>query len=190
MEYNGLNLTTKKSEAKAIKVANLEDIKKEFGNNETGYFITYLDYKVIIGKYESGKFINYDNEQLDLKYIQKMRIFNKNKELLVWRTDGKWKGRVRTDEEGEECDIVVADQVLFGTRATKCAGYSTLEDSRGTNLKLPFEFEINEYKSIEDRKKRIKIKTHNYIDYNENNQAEYVDCRFVEFVDENNKILK
>jgi CRISPR-associated protein (TIGR03984 family) len=83
-------------------------------------------------------------------------------------------------------DVVVANQVLFGTRKGKNCNerFTEITEDRGTSLILPFaNF------SVDDKRNRIHIKTHNYVGYNTVNQAIYVDCRFVGFTDGNGKVL-
>lgn len=110
-----------------------------------------------------------------------MRVFNKDKEMLIYRTGNGFKGRLRIDDkDGTGTAVIVANQVLFGTKKDEKSNnsYTKITEERGTSLVLPFG-ELD----VDDKEKRIFIKTHNYIDYNAVNQATYVDCRFVSFCD-------
>ena len=150
---------------------------------EKGFAAAYLDDKVLIGRWESGNFIFSDNQEIDEKYIQKIRVFNTEKEFLAWRTQQGFNARLRKDDvQGSGADIVVAHQVLVGTKAEgKGRGFTEISEQRGTRLVLPFE----NIKFDKDGKfvSRICIKTHNYIGYNYVNQATYIDCRFAAFTD-------
>lgn len=153
---------------------------------EDGLVIAYLDYKVIIRKFLNGKIVLMDNEEtFNPEFIQKLRLFNETKELFIWRTEGKWKARLRIDGDGEEVNVIEANQVLFGTTGIHGNGYTILTEDRGTEIILPFEIT-----GIDTKKNRVKIKTRNYIGYNELGQAGYVDTRFVKFTfgSENNTI--
>jgi CRISPR-associated protein (TIGR03984 family) len=133
---------------------------------------------------ETGNFIFYDNQGVNEKYIQKIRVFNADKEFHAWRTQQGFNGRVRKDDvQGTGTDVVVAQQVLVGTKAEGKGkeGFTEISEDRGSRLVLPFE----NIKFDKDGKlvSPICIKTHNYIGYNDANQATYVDCRFAEFTD-------
>jgi CRISPR-associated protein (TIGR03984 family) len=158
---------------------------------EVSFVVAYLDYKVLIGKFTNGSFSFFNNETIEPKYIQRIRIFNKNEELLLWRSEGILKGRYRKDDDGVEVWAVDNYQVLFGTNYPKNnppgSDSTTIIEDRGTEINLPFEV-----KNIDvSNKNRVKIKTRNYIGFNEVFQATYTDNRFVEFTfGENNNPLE
>ena len=64
--------------------------------------------------------------------------------------------------------------MLFRSAKVGKDGWVLLSEARGTEIYLPYRFKnpIN---------KLMKIKTRNYIGYNELGQAGYMDCRFVCF---------
>ncbi|MBP6738782.1 MAG: TIGR03984 family CRISPR-associated protein [Leptospiraceae bacterium] len=171
---------------KNIDIEEWQKLASEVFLKTTFYFVAYLDYAVIIGKYENEKlFLPHDKELLP-KFIQKIRIFNQSKELYIWRTSQNgervFKGRLREDNSNnsgsKEIEFVQADQVLFGTTSINVNNdFAKLTEDRGTEVVLPFT-NIN----VDNQDKRIAIRTRNYIGYNEIGQAGYVDCRFVEFV--------
>ncbi|MBW2165006.1 MAG: TIGR03984 family CRISPR-associated protein [Deltaproteobacteria bacterium] len=189
MKKNGLKLieidstVTRPFESKAdespenVLIANIK---------EKSFAVVWLDYKVLIGTWDGKGFQFYDNKPFKNKYLQRMRVFNKDREMLIYRTGNGFKGRLRIDDkDGKGIEVIVAKQVLFGTKGASCNdSYTEITEKRGTSLVLPFG-ELN----VDDKEKRIKIKTHNYIDYNAVKQATYVDCRFVEFIYENNANL-
>ncbi len=173
---NGLIIKTLNSKVELIKeITSLDEIKGIIKNDS--FVIAYLDYKVLIGKYSNGGFAFYNNEQLEIDHLQRIRIFNNIGELMLWRSEGKFKGRYRNDNDGEAIDVVDNDQVLFGTKALEINGYTKLTEERGTEIILPL-IGLN----VDAGKNRIKIKTRNYIGFNEVHQATYIDNRFVEFV--------
>ena len=165
-----------------------EDVLME-NIKEKSFAVVWLDYKVLIGTWDGKDFQFYNDETFENKYLQRMRVFNKDREILIYRTGNGFKGRLRLDDKnGTGTEIIVANQVLFGTqKGKKCNdSYTEITEKRGTSLVLPFgELDVDD----NDKKNRVFIKTHNYIDYNAVNQATYVDCRFVEFTDKNNATL-
>ncbi len=146
------------------------------------YVVVWLDYKVLIGTYENQKFTFYKDESFELKHVQRLRVFNQQKEFFLWRTNGQWKGRLRQDEEGDKVEVVVAKQLLFGTKSTRPRlneGFTEIYENRGTKLILPFT-DLNLDDKAENN--RIFLQTHNYIKTNSIHQVTYFDCRFVAFM--------
>lgn len=180
LKNNGLELIKIKSTVMPIEIT--KSLKEEIAERikSDAYVVAYLDYKVLIGRFKNGEFEFYDNEQFEDRFVQRIRIFNKDIELYVWRTnDNSFKGRLRVDNEsGEKTDVVDAYQVIFGTKAERLGDYSKLIEERGTELIVPFK-DI----SINDKRKRLFLKTRNYIGYNQMYQAGYIDCRFLEIID-------
>ncbi len=159
--------------------AELEEKVREIFN-DNGFVVAYLDYKVLIGKFDEGVFVFYDNESFEPRYLQKLRVFNEDKELLLWRqSEDLFRMRLRIDKEGKPMDYVTARQVLWGTKSEDLGGsWCRIYEERGTELILP----VEDPKLVgKEGKRRVKILTYNYIDFNEVGQAGYVDCRFVRF---------
>ena len=150
---------------------------------EKAFAVVWLDYKVLIGTWDGKNFQFYADETFENKYLQRMRVFNNDREMLIYRTGNGFKGRLRIDDKnGSGAEAIVAKQVLFGTKkdeSCKDSSYTKITEERGTSLVLPF----GGIDKVDDKEKRIFIKTHNYIDYNAVKQATYVDCRFVSFCD-------
>jgi len=187
---NGLELYLIKSKAEPFSINNLEHALSLF--NSTGYIIAYLDYRVLIGKVNNNGFEFYNNEKIEEKYIQKLRLFNDDRELLIWRNNDGLKGRLRIDGDGEDTKdtfVVDACQVLWGTKKDKLGnGWIKLYEDRGTELIIPYNEDV-----VINEGKRLFIKTRNYVsttpEENQENhadyrfQARYTDCRFVEFTE-------
>ncbi|MBU0702212.1 TIGR03984 family CRISPR-associated protein [bacterium] len=176
---NGLKPYSVKSKAEPYPKLDFDSLVKDWGN-EDGYFVAYLDYNVLVGEFCGGSF---QGEKFEPKFIQKIRLFDKSKELYIWRNDENiFSGRLRIDEEGEDVDVIDAWQALYGTRCEPKDGGTFLTEDRGTNLVVPFS-------NIKEGNLPIRIHTRNYIGYNELGQAGYEDCRFVEFTDKDKKPL-
>jgi len=164
-------------------IKRFEELNQFISNcfSEKGWAIFYMDYQVLIGTFENGLGF-FSNEPLDPKYMQRLRVFNDSRELLMWRTKPCYfNGRLRTDGGENEEDVKVVDsmQVLWGTVAEKLSdSWFCLSEERGTELILPLQEEAI---AVDDKEKRVKLKARNYIGYNPVNQAGYTDCRFIEF---------
>ncbi len=144
------------------------------------FAVVFLDDRVLIGTLENSNFHFFDNQTVKQKYIQRIRVFDMNREFHAWRSQGSLKGRLRVDnDQGDDVDVVIAKQMLFGTKdKTRTGGFTEIGEDRGTRLTLPFT-----NLTVDDKRNRIFIMTHNYIDYNAAGQATYTDCRFVSFAD-------
>lgn len=189
MKANGLKLFSINSISKPL--GEIEDVFQKTADliKRSSFAIAYLDYEVRIGRFDDGQFAFYQTNDFDPKYLQKLRVFNQNEELYIWRSGGKLYGRYRVDGMGgNELEVVEAHQVLFGTRFEKSGDWTKLWEDRGTSLIVPGKYVVDKNRN------RVAIETYNYIGYmNEGNlsqnqktvvprQAGYMDCRFVEFV--------
>lgn len=186
MKDNGLIYNRLKSKSNPINIKSDDDILINAPTN--AWFIAYLFHRVVIGKVQNKKFIYYNQSEKDvtISNIQKLRIFNKDSELFIWRTSiGEYKSRLRIDNEGLEHEVIDARQILFGTVANPIkdgSPYSCLTEKRGTEIILPLsELKIND-SEINNFNGRLCIHTRSYIGFIENTgQATYEDVRFVEF---------
>jgi len=188
LEANGLKLIELHSAAAPFEVIDKAKLNDILANNfaQKSFAVAWLDYKVLIGTWENGDFHFYNNEKFEPKYTQRLRVFNQEKELLAWRSNGSLKGRLRKDDlAGTGSMAIIAQQVLFGTLAKSLdAHFTEISEARGTNLNLPFaNLRVN------DKRDRIFIKTHNYIKPNAVHQMSYFDCRFVAFTDREKTLL-
>ncbi|BCB96586.1 hypothetical protein JZK55_15080 [Dissulfurispira thermophila] len=177
MKANGLELKEIRSRVEYTEFKSpirdfLSDIFRE-----DGYIVAYLDYKVVMGYYRNGSITLPDNESIEEKYLQRLRLFNEKKELYLWRSNGNLKARFRIDEEGDDTSVVDAYQVLWGTLSEQLGDFTRLTEDRGTTLIVPVKgVEVNDMKS------RLFLKTRNYIGYTPAHQATYIDCRFMGFI--------
>lgn len=160
------------------------DIEKAAPQDST--VVAWLDNELKIDKLE--KFNTYF-EKKEVMLIQRLRIFNKDAELHVWRSKGVLKGRLRQDKDKEavetdyeETEYLDARQLLWGTEVEKRENDTLfLREDRGTKLTIP-----NFIGNDVNKNTRIFIKTRNYIGFTPSHHATYVDCRFVEFVSDQN----
>jgi CRISPR-associated protein (TIGR03984 family) len=163
----------------------IEEKVKDIGS-ENNLVVAYLDYKVLIGRFDDG--LNFCNgETFELKHLQRLRVFNSTGELLLIKEKPcVFNARVRIDGSGDDIEVIDANQVLWGTRAVKYnssgdnipAGWVCITEDRGTSLTLPLPNDIDVVQ-VNDKDRRVKLKTRNYISYNELGQAGFIDCRFM-----------
>lgn len=187
MRTNGLKYDEMKTTSIPVEIKSDEDILENAPTN--AWFIAYLDSRVVLGRLDNNQFTFYKQAVNDviLENIQKLRVFNNNAELFVWRTSlGGHRARLRTDEPGTGQGIIDANQVLFGTEAKPATGnalYSILTEKRGTEIILPLAGLGIKDVEINAQKGRLCIHTRSYIGTIEKTgQATYEDARFVEFV--------
>ena len=187
---NGLHFKERTSSAITFIVNPDEDLLKH-APKENAWFIAYLFHRVVIGQIKDGKFKYYQDDKNDvvLANIQKLRVFNKDAELFVWRTAlGGFKARLREDEKSTGHDsvqgMVDANQVLFGTKIERIDDtYVKLKEDRGTEIIMPLAESGIKDSEINERTGRLCIHTRSYIGFIEDTgQATYEDVRFVEFV--------
>jgi len=156
---------------------NISDIEK-FVKKEisTGYIVVWLNYAIFIGKIEDREFIFHNGLIPDLSHLLQLRVFNKEKEIFIWRSSLAYKYRIRVDNDGEDTVVIDAEQVLWGTHSRNLGGdFSEIYEDRGIKLIIPFkDLNLNP-------DKRLILKTRNYIRHNEIGQAGFVDSRFVDF---------
>lgn len=195
LKANGLELTEIFTHSQPFVDINQEKLDKVLaekflrGNSNTkAYVVAWLDYEVLIGIWENQQFVFYNGKNLKLKYLQRLRIFNQEREIFLWRTNGQLKGRLREDnQEGSKVTIVVAKQLLFGTKSKQLDdSFTEIYEDRGTKLVLPFTNMEVDNKSIDNR---IFLQTYNYVKTTLEYQATYFDCRFVAFMNGNKTLL-
>lgn len=185
IEKNGLRLSigeinskTRLSPKEGLPIIDwngLWDLIREFLSSDV-YLLAYLNYKVLAGRFRDKKPEFYADETFDPKFLLRLRVFNKEEELLLWkRSDVLFDTRYRTDCEGEKIDVVEAGQLIWGEVEALEPGWVKLRDKgRGMELAIPWDGPV-------EKGERFKIKTRNYINYSDMGQAGYTDCRLVEY---------
>jgi CRISPR-associated protein (TIGR03984 family) len=185
MKTNGLEYKSIKSLSKPVIISDDNSILDYAP--EKAWFITYLDHRVVIGRLinKTWSYHKQENNDVILQNIQKLRIFNENEELFIWRTNlGGHKARIRIDGTGVEQGVVDAQQVLFGTKAEMLDyRYAKLTEKRGTEIIIPIKDLSMGVNEINEGIGRLCVHTRSYIGTIEaTGQATYEDVRFIEFV--------
>ena len=145
--------------------------------------ISFSNAKAVAWYFDEIVFYNIENNNWnapmkELADLVRLRIFDSNNELHIWRNNGVLNGRLRIDSIGEDVEYIIGKPLLNGTTFNIVKPGIVATEEKGIYFQLPYpELEI-----IDDRNKdRIALITHNYIGYTDIGQAGYVDCRFVDF---------
>lgn len=176
---NGLYLHRVKSQYYKVEVRNsiINFIQEHFKND--GFIVAWKYYEVLLGYFRQGKCVFYDSDRLiEDNFLQKLRVFNESKEIYVWRNSNNFYARIRDDSEGIETYVVDACQVIWGTQSNCEGEFTKLSEERGIELYIPVK-----NANVDNKNKRLFIKTRNYIGFTPNEIATYIDCRFLGFTD-------
>ena len=149
-------------------------ISEKFAGN--GLVVAWLNYSILFGILEEGKMNFYQGQTPDWKkHLIKLRVFNEQKELLIWKSNKKFKYRLRVDEvEGKETEFINAGQIIWGTKSVPLDEvFSKIQEDRGVEFIVPF----SNLKLFVN--KRLVLVSRNYLDYNKMEQVGIVDTRFV-----------
>ncbi len=108
---NGLQFRQIKSSISKLNTIEILDfnslkslVKDHFG--EKGICVFYLDYKVLIGKYDGEDFKFYEDKEFEPRFIQKMRLFNSDRELFIWRENKKGFKRIPVSPANHHYTII------------------------------------------------------------------------------------
>ncbi len=175
MNNNGLKIKNINSERENFTFEG-KSIEEAIGNKIKGasFVLAFLNNDVVIGKFNNGKFSLKENQSIEEKQLKKLRVFNENEELFIWKSGTKLTGRYRKDTEGNGCKAIDAHQVLFGSETDG----NIIKEERGTEIELPFDVPEMLLKNPGDR---VKVHTRNYLGLNEAGQYTYIDSRLIGF---------
>lgn len=111
---------------------------KSFTNSDV-YLVT--DYAVYLGKIQDNEIKLIDTE-LDVQFIQEVRIFNLVEETKMTRMKDRFVWRTRKDEikTGKNITYIDEKHKLWGTVAYTKAGWSHLQEKRGASIAVPGNF--------------------------------------------------
>jgi CRISPR-associated protein (TIGR03984 family) len=154
-----------------------------FNKIDRGFVVSWFYNEVLFGKIQNNSFVFYCGQNPDFnKYLIKLRAFNEDEELYLWKGNDKWYYRYRKDDEGNEAwEFIEAAQVMFGTISKDLGnGFCEIREGRGISYIVPKEF-LNDKTLSKDA--RLFLITRNYIckgaKGNEIGQVGFVDNRFV-----------
>ena len=147
---------------------------------EGGLVTAWLPQQVLWGLYD-GKGFTFAKASSLTENVLEMRVFSKEAEVYARnRGDNTYLVRICHDypagaaaagAEGMETEYVDSLSRLWGENAGVADGYAVLQDAdRKIQMKIPVDDGSHKYYGLVTR---------NYIGYTENNQAGYVDSRYV-----------
>lgn len=145
-------------------------IDKKFKESATG--ICYAYDKVFIFEIKDGEIILPESIKLN-NNIHELRVFDLDSELYIYRVNDKLKYRYRKDD-GTNKDYKDIEMYLWGS--IKNSG-EIVEENRGIRIKLPESLALNFEKA-----KKVRLKTQNYYQFDEDGKIFICDSRFVKFI--------
>jgi len=148
----------------------LSDLAASGLANSLGLF--YLDHEVVWAKITAGKIHSLETDEIKVVTIQKARIFNDDRELLIIRqANGNYRTRLRIDGSGKPATVLEDRQVLLGASIEQAnGGFSYLDESAGSSGWVPVEIKADG---------RAALITRSYIEYAGDLLAGYADHRIV-----------
>ena len=159
---------------------NVLSIAKKFMKHD-GLVITWSVHEVKWGYYKQGVFQFPDGTtDVDLAFLQDMRIFNKDEELRLTVQHGEVVYRYITDESGEPVSYVDSTSRLIGENNP---GYAQLNQAEGFTYLGDTGRKLSQIIPISTSKQYCYLTTRNYIGYLDNYQASYIDYRSVKIAD-------
>ena len=148
---------------------------------QEGRVITWSVHEVKWGYYKQGGFQFSDGTtDVDLAYLQDMRIFNDVEELRLTVQHGEILYRYISDEVGESVSYVDSTSRLIGENN---AGYSEINRVEGFTYLVDTGRKLSQIIPVSTSKPYYYLTTRNYIGYLDNYQASYTDYRYVKIVD-------
>lgn len=108
--------------------------------------------------------------------LQQARLFGPAGELMVWRVEGGWRGRVLTDTVGHDEDRIQETHWLWGTSTHPPGpqdGFTLMRDGQqGLEHAVPL--------PLPDKGRRAGLKVCHYFDYDDHGQAYIALSRLVD----------
>lgn len=170
------NISTIKSYVRDYNIdfSNIKSRIKEVFNEDMAYILLKERNEVSVGLYKNKDFI-FKNEVLkNQDLFIDMRIFNKEKELYIWKSKDHFKNRFRIDNEGKEYDFYDEELLFWGNKFKVKGNFMELEEEKIKKYYIP----INKNVTNNDEKKLL---VRNYIGCNkEDGMAIIEDFRLID----------
>ena len=159
---------------------NIQSVVQEHMSHD-GLVITWSVHEVKWGYYKQGGFQFSDGTtDVDVTYLQEMRIFNEVEELRVTVQQGNVEYRYINDESGKSVSYVDSSSRLIGEND---AGYAQFNPVEGFTSLVDTGRKLLQVIPVLTTKPYCYLTTRNYIGYLDNHQASYTDYRYVKIVD-------
>lgn len=160
-------------------------IKAQAKEHKLQYMLAHADDGVIWGHCRIGKLSTSDavlkqSPPLRLMTLQQCRIFAKDGEILLWKTNNTWNARFLVNPLDED-RIIEERQLLWGTHGKKheAEGFTCLKDgSQGLEHAVPFtEIELDGGGRLT---RPVRLVVHHFINYDDDGLARIVLSRLVD----------
>lgn len=183
-----IKLTVIQSEVGFIpEISKEEELVSLLPAGQEYHVLSYQDNALLMGTYKDGSFCFFDNNLFSFSSVQKIRIFNRDKEWLLWRTGVTYEngticnhltGRIRTDGIGDTVYVKEINQLLVGTKQDSYNnGFERLFEDRGFEIVKPLLIPITTGKRMYQA-----VLTRNYLEQWDNGQLSYCDARMLDYV--------
>lgn len=139
------------------------------------YLLVYKHHEIQIGMIDNGQIVLERQEELTRDYLKELRVFSEQGELHIWKQQGKFKYRLRVEEEKGNITVYDETNVMWGLEPNKADNRVIEEPGRGMSLQLPF--------SVTKTQLPLKYTVRNYFDYDDNGLIRFNDARLVQFLD-------
>lgn len=148
----------------------IEENAKQF---KLRYLLAHAEDGIIWGKFAgdrlttSGMVFPAVSPSLQLQTLQQCRIFGEAGEILLWKSEGHWKGRIIQDNEKRE--HIEESQILWGTKIVEPEknGFTLLADGvQGLKHAVPLTGLSGYFR--DDSYRPIRLVVRHYIKYDEN----------------------
>jgi CRISPR-associated protein (TIGR03984 family) len=145
---------------------------------ELRYLLAHADDGVIWGYFSEGKLaiareVFPQFPELRLSTLQQCRIFGVNGEVLLWRTEKGWRSRMISDSstEAQDLDIIIENQVLWGTQGSQPqGGFTSLSDGQ-QELHHAVPLTNIQFDDAKKLTRPVRLKVKHYIEYDDDGLA-------------------
>lgn len=156
-----------------VDIKNVESIKDEFSGFEGSFVVGWYQDKLLFDMFDKDLSF-YINENLI-----NLRVFDKDKEVFIYKTKNSYKLRKIKDGDGEEMMYFDANQIMWGTNAIELEHCIEVFEERG--MRFCFPNSMDYLLALKENKHMLVLKTRNYVGFLGNHQASIEDVRFLGF---------
>lgn len=166
-------------------------LNEQAKTHQLNYLLAHADDGVIWGRFDEGQLTTaeqafrkseYDFPTLRLLTLQQCRVFGRSGEVLLWRTDEKWRSRLV--QENDTAEIIPEHQILWGTQKERESdGFTLMSDGQqGLRHAVPLlGITFDKNKKLH---RPLRLSVYHYIDYDDSGLARISLSRLVNLTTE------
>jgi CRISPR-associated protein (TIGR03984 family) len=150
---------------------------QQASDHKLRYLLAHADDGVIWGYFSEGKLtiareVFAQFPELRLSTLQQCRIFGVDGEVFLWRTEKGWRSRMisNSSTETQHPDIIIEDQVLWGTQGKVQDGFTLLSDGQ-QELYHAVPLISIQFDDPKKLKRPVRLKVKHYIEYDDDGLA-------------------